>query len=74
MSLVKLTDDEIDVLASVIERTTGDVLGVIESMIADRNAAVWHECLQAVAWALDNGPADRALPYVGSHNPYKENA
>jgi hypothetical protein len=55
---VTLTDAEIDRLASVIERTTGDALGMIESIVAAR-----------VAEALRDA-ADQAMPisgYMGNH-------
>ena len=34
-------------------------------------AEAWDEAVQALAWCLDNGPADSALPHVAEHNPYR---
>lgn len=39
--------------------------------LADRRAETWIECLQAVSWALDHGPADQAIGYVLTNTPYR---
>jgi hypothetical protein len=48
---------------------------VLADFIAAREAAAraeaWDEAVQALAWALDNGPSERALPYVAEHNPHR---
>lgn len=38
----------------------------------DREVAMkaWGEAAQALAWCLDNGPADVAAAYVVKNNPY----
>lgn len=33
-------------------------------------AGVWDEAVQALAWAMENGPTGDALRYVADHNPY----
>lgn len=34
-------------------------------------ADAWDEAVQAMAWAIDNGPLTSALPYVRRNNPYR---
>jgi hypothetical protein len=47
----------------------------VASLLASREAAAraeaWDEAVQALGWALNNGPSERALPYVAEHNPYR---
>ena len=34
-------------------------------------AEAWDECVEAMAWAQQNGPEENALAYVGNNNPYR---
>jgi hypothetical protein len=44
---------------------------VVPRIVAAHEAAAFEEALQAVAWAMDNGPAADALGYVAKNNPYR---
>lgn len=43
----------------------------VEGWIAGRLGEVWDEAAQALAWCIDNGPAESAAAYVAEHNPYR---
>ena len=47
-----------------------------EPVVGNRaeRAAGWDECLQALAWAEQNGPREHAYEYVRKHNPYRADA
>lgn len=43
--------------------------GLVEDMRRNTAADAWDEALQALSWAMENGPDP--LRYVAEHNPYR---
>jgi len=39
--------------------------------LAEVKAAAWDECLEALAWAMDNGHPGDAIHYVATNNPHR---
>jgi len=62
------------VIVADVERMAAHVAAALAPVVAEARAEAWDEAVQALAWALDNGPSDRALPYVAEHNPYRTRA
>lgn len=44
---------------------------LFDHWLAEVKAAAWDECLEALAWAMDNGHPGDAIRYVATNNPHR---
>lgn len=53
-------------------RTTPvECVAQFDRWLAEVKAAAWDECLEALAWAMDNGHPGDAIRYVATNNPHR---